>query len=197
MKGKNKMATVDILIKGYNKEINDNFHRYASTTTLVRSNDINIVVDPGIHESLDLYNESLKQYGLSTDDIDYVFCTHEHLDHTRDIAVFKNAAVIDRWGTHKGDEHHFDELEEKEIIPQVKRVLTLGHGLNHVSLLVETNKGVVCVAGDLWWYEDLTPAEDDYATDQKELEKSREKILKIADFIIPGHGGLVKNIMKG
>jgi len=187
------MAKVDILIKGYNEEIKpDIFEKYASTTTLVRADGYNIVVDPGTHKSEKEYIEALKKLSLTIEDINYVFTTHEHLDHTRDIALFKNAEVIDRWGYHKGDEHRFFEDEEYEITPGIKRIVTEGHGINHCSLLVDTDEGVICVAGDVWWNEDFTPVIDPYATNQEDLEKSREKILKTADYVIPGHGGMVK-----
>jgi len=48
------------------------------------------------------------------------------------------------------------------------------------------------VAGDVWWFSDMTPAEDEMAWDQKKLEESRKKVLEIADWIIPGHGGNVR-----
>lgn len=188
------MAQVDILIKGYNQEVSEELHKYASTTTLVRSGEFNIVVDPGTHKSTDLYVHALKDFDLTPNDITHVFTTHEHLDHTRDIPFFKNATVIDSVGYHKADEHRFDESEELEIAPGVKRMATPGHGQEdqHASLLVDTDKGVVCVAGDVWWYEDLTPVDDSYISDPEALEESRKKILELADYIIPGHGGMVK-----
>jgi glyoxylase-like metal-dependent hydrolase (beta-lactamase superfamily II) len=191
------MAKVDILIKGYNKEISDDFHEYASTCTLVRDGDINMVVDPGTHKSPDLYEKALEKFGLKMGDITHVFTTHEHLDHSRDRALFVNATVVDGWGYHKGNGHEFHEEEEFEISSGIKRIATPGHqGDIHASLLVETDAGVVCVAGDVWWNEDFTPKKDPYAADQEDLEKSRKKVLKAADYIIPGHGGMVKNPKK-
>lgn len=186
------MPRVDILLKGYNTESSE-LDRYASTTVLVRADGYNIVVDPGTHKSEEEYKEALKKFGLTTEDINYIFTTHEHLDHARDIALFRNAEVIDRWGFHKGDEHRFFEDEEYEIADGIKRIFTPGHTINHCSLLVDTDEGSVCVAGDVWWYEDFTPVEDPtYGVKQEELVKSREKILKIADYVIPGHGGMTK-----
>ena len=39
----------------------------------------------------------------------------------------------------------------------------------------------------------MTPEKDPMAWDQKELEKSRKKVLEIADYIIPGHGKIFRN----
>lgn len=190
------MPKVDILIKGYNEETEPGvLEKYASTTTLVRAHGYNIVVDPGTHKSKQEYIDALKKFDLTIGDINYVFTTHEHLDHSRDIALFDKAEVIDRWGFHKGDEHRFFEDEEYEITKGIKRIATPGHsGPNHCSLLVETDDGVVCVAGDLWWNEGFTPVVDPYAITPEDLDKSREKIKKLADFIIPGHGGIVRNV---
>ncbi len=193
------MAQVDVLIKGYNKELNQQFHKYACTCTLVRDRDKNIIVDPGSHQSIGMYIFALGDFGLTISDINLVFTTHEHLDHSMNRAVFENATIMDRWGYHRGDEHRFHSSDEEiDITPDVKMVATPGHGGDiHASLLVRTDIGLVCVAGDLWWYEDFTPEEDPYANTQEDLVKSRLKILKVADYIIPGHGGLIKNTKKG
>lgn len=49
------------------------------------------------------------------------------------------------------------------------------------------------VAGDVWWFYDMTPVEDEMAWNQGKLEESRKKVLKIADWIIPGHGKMFRN----
>ena len=50
---------------------------------------------------------------------------------------------------------------------------------------------MVAVCGDVFWTENQ-PAIDPYATDLKELEKSRGLVLKNVDWIIPGHGPMYK-----
>jgi glyoxylase-like metal-dependent hydrolase (beta-lactamase superfamily II) len=187
------MAKVDVLLKGYDEgELTDKFQKYACSTTLVRADGRNIIVDPGTHKDQKLYIDALKSFDLTLSDIEYVFITHEHLDHSRDIALFPNATVIDGQGFHKGDEHNFSEDETLELFKGVVRIATPGHTKHHASLIVDTKDGKVCVAGDVWWYEDFTPAIDPYAVNQKALENSREMILEMVDFVIPGHGGLTK-----
>jgi glyoxylase-like metal-dependent hydrolase (beta-lactamase superfamily II) len=39
-----------------------------------------------------------------------------------------------------------------------------------------------------WWFADMTPVQDPLAWDQGALERSRERILEIADIVVPGHG---------
>jgi glyoxylase-like metal-dependent hydrolase (beta-lactamase superfamily II) len=39
-----------------------------------------------------------------------------------------------------------------------------------------------------WWFADMTPVQDPLAWDQAALERSRERILGLADVVVPGHG---------
>ena len=49
----------------------------------------------------------------------------------------------------------------------------------------------------LWWNPDRTPEIDPYADDQAVLEANRERILGIADIVIPGHGGRSASATEG
>ena len=77
---------------------------------------------------------------------------------------------------------------------------TKGHTVDHKSLLVKVGDIKIVVAGDAI----VTPTHyimDDiwrYAgsTEVKEAFRSMKKIIKIADYIIPGHGTLFQNIKK-
>jgi len=70
----------------------------------------------------------------------------------------------------------------------------------HCSLVVETEKGIYAVAGDVfWWMEnerqevDINkPDGDPEHMNIQKLIASRRKILEIADWIIPGHGKMFK-----
>ena len=74
---------------------------------------------------------------------------------------------------------------------------TPGHTLDSVSVKVVTEQGVCVVAGDT--FEKKEDMEDDSVwkeagSDNEKMQKeSREAILKMADFIIPGHGPIFKN----
>ena len=62
--------------------------------------------------------------------------------------------------------------------------------------------GRIVIAGDLFWWRDnekqrtdyhsLVYKKDPYAKNQTELIASRKKVLKLADYIIPGHGRMFK-----
>ena len=97
----------------------------------------------------------------------------------------------------KEEQHH-----NKTFGNGLKIVTTPGHSFEHSSLVVPNSKEVYVVAGDVfWWIDDedqkadkqsLLAKEDPIADNMKELKKSREKLLKMADFIIPGHGKMFK-----
>lgn len=57
--------------------------------------------------------------------------------------------------------------------------------------MVNTDIGKIAICGDVLWNED-GPLDDPHASDKKELEESRKKILKLANYIIPGHGPMFK-----
>ena len=187
------MAEVKILVVGYAREEDDAL--YASpTTTLVRDNGKLILVDPGANEQLLL--EALKDEGLTPGDIDIVFLTHYHIDHILNIRLFPGKDIYDGDIIYSGDK----EVEYEGIIPgtNVQVIPTPGHADEHCSLLVETDKGKLCIAADVFWWmdneeqktdrESLLTHKDPYMKDEQALLESRKKVLEIADYVIPGHG---------
>ncbi len=61
---------------------------------------------------------------------------------------------------------------------------------------VDTDKGKIVVSGDAItnerWADLKNKMESKHNCDPEGLEKSRKKILQIADYIIPGHGPMFK-----
>jgi len=196
------MAKVKVLIKGYAKKKKDGWLA-SSTATLIQEKGLNIIVDPGINRKLLL--KKLSKEGLKPEDIDYVFMTHFHPDHNYLSAIFENAKALDDELVYENDR----ETEHKGKVPgtNLKILSTPGHEKFHGSLVVPTEKGIVVVAGDVFWWaneekqetsskEILLKHKDPFVKDEKALTNSRKKILKIADWIIPGHGEMFKNPRK-
>lgn len=199
------MTKVKILIPGYVYKKKDQ-EFVSSTTTLISSEGgltkkgVNMVVDPGMNRGLLL--KALAKEKLSPDKIDYVILTHYHLDHALLTGIFAKARILDdelvySWqGTLK-------EHNQKVPGTEIKILKTPGHDPFHCSVLVNTREfGKVIVAGDLFWWKDgkeqktdkanLLQHKDPYMKDWKALLASRQKILKLADYIIPGHGKMFK-----
>lgn len=130
----------------------------------------------------------LRGHGLSVDQVTHVFVSHHHIDHTRNIGMFRDAVVIDsdsvytadRWAGHVGDGY--------EIADGVTLMLTPGHSAECASMVVRTQDKGTVVRTHAWWFSDMTPVVDPLAADQEALAASRARILGIADLVVPGHG---------
>lgn len=195
------MAIVKVLIEGYARAQGDAIVA-SCTTTLIEDNGKKILVDPGINR--DLLDRKLSANNLRYADIDIVFMSHYHPDHILLVALFNTSTLVD------GDTVYEKDIETsyEEIIPgtSVKVIKTPGHAYEHATPLVETEKGIVAVAQDVFWWmvgkqdtsskEALMNHKDPFAKDMGELRKSREKVLEIADWIIPGHGRMFVNKFK-
>ncbi|MFA6524639.1 MAG: MBL fold metallo-hydrolase [Patescibacteria group bacterium] len=193
------MSTVKTLIEGYVRQ--DGVDEYASSSvTLIRDGDLNILVDVGMDRERLL--DALSNEDLMPVDIDFVVLTHTHLDHCLLAGIFENAKILDDSGIYSFDgkiTEHSGKIPgtDIEIIP------TPGHDQHHCAVLVKTDDlGKVAIVADLFWWEDdqeqktdrmsLLNLKDSYLNDGIVLKKSREKILKMADYIIPGHGRAFK-----
>jgi len=181
------MAEVKILITGFTGG-DSGEGETCPTITLVRDKNTIMVIDPGVLASQQLLVGALQKEGLKISDVNYVFITHSHLDHYRNIGMFPEAKTVEYFGI--WDKGQCEELPE-QFSPDIKIIKTPGHNYDGLSLLVETKKGKVAIVGDVFWQED-GPAEDPYASDPEKLNESRLKVLEIADYIIPGHGPMFK-----
>ena len=73
-------------------------------------------------------------------------------------------------------------------------MLTPGHTDHDLSVVVETGIGTVAIVGDLFeyegdWADDAWLA---WSRDQGRQRESRQAMLAIADYIIPGHGTMFR-----
>lgn len=193
------MSEIKILIKGYVKE-RPTEELASSTVVLIKTKNKNIIVDPGMNRKRLL--TALKKEKISTNNINYVVLTHYHLDHSLLTGIFAKAKILDQSEIYSWDgkikEHH-GYIPETDI----KIIKTPGHDMFHCSVLVKTKKfGLVAIVADVFWWADkqkqktdkksLMKLKDPYVKDRKALKISREKVLKIADYIIPGHGKMFK-----
>lgn len=189
------MAKVKILIEGYAKPLKNGWLANSSVV-LVKSNGKNIIVDPGFDRGKLL--NVLEKEKLKTSDIDFVFLTHGHIDHSVLAGIFKNAKMVDELYVYQKD----FITKHNGVIPDtnLKVIRTPGHMEEHCSLIIETKQGVCAVAGDVfWWLEsekqeiDINkPDNDPEHMNIQKLIASRKKLLKLADYIIPGHGKMFK-----
>ena len=57
---------------------------------------------------------------------------------------------------------------------------------------VKTEMGVITIAGDLFWFSQRENINKGFAEDRTKFKKNREKIIKLSDYIIPGHSKMFK-----
>lgn len=198
-----KMAEVKVLIEGNHQKLDDGKMKIGSTVTLIKS-DKNVIVDTGSFLDKDKIIEGLEKENLSPRDIDIVILTHLHLDHTVNTYLFNNANIFYklRGGSFagligfpkEGKIQRFELVDGVEITRDVSILFTPGHAEDSISVVVNTSEGKVVIAGDAIDSKKLLDlnVQPPLCWNLDEFNKSRKKILEIADYIVPGHGGIFK-----
>ncbi len=190
------MAEVKVLIEGYTNADAKNTNgeeKTCPTISLIKDEGIVMVVDPGVLESQQILINKLEEHGLSADDVNFVCITHSHIDHYRNIGMFPDAKTLEYFGLW---EKNTSNDWQEDLTENIRILKTPGHDYTSITLLVKTENGVVAVCGDVFWKENY-PLLDPYAQNQKKLEESRKLVLRLTDWIIPGHGPMYKVIKSG
>jgi glyoxylase-like metal-dependent hydrolase (beta-lactamase superfamily II) len=198
-----------------------------STVTYLES-DARILVDTGFEFESDMSAENtranrkrlssaLKDAGLSPRDIDILFLTHWHADHTMNRGLFPGCEIVMLRDAIERHELDFTALGPGARIAEGVEVLsTPGHTVDHASLRVSTEPlryslrtqsggrilGIgeveVVVAGDAvvspscYLAGKVWDHNHDFYSREVGLASMRT-IWEIADYIIPGHGGIFRN----
>jgi glyoxylase-like metal-dependent hydrolase (beta-lactamase superfamily II) len=186
------MPDVKILTKGSVKRVGDGWIAVPNTI-LITDEKRRILVDPGNHPNL---LDILEVRSIWPEEIDTIFLTHSHLDHTLNMKLFPDATIIDSHWIYEGTKMS----PHNRTIPgtKIEIISTPGHSQDHASLIVSTSQGKTAICGDLFWWEEdkeqrtdyssLLFLEDPFAVDRDRLLTSRRTLLRIADQFIPGHG---------
>jgi len=191
------MSTFKILVDGIAKAAGNGWIAYPNTV-LIEDSGKKILVDPGMNGELLL--KGMEKEGLKKEDIDLIFLTHHHIDHILNVRLFPETDLCDV--TDYNRDGKIITHDGKIPGTNIKIVKTPGHATEHASLIIETEKGKVCIGGDLvWWIEteeqkttreEILNKKDPCAVNVDQLKESRQKILGQVDYIIPGHGKMFK-----
>jgi N-acyl homoserine lactone hydrolase len=170
---------------------------------------------PGDHVAFPA--DALKQVGLKPEDIDLIICTHLHFDHNEQGHLYKKARFIiqkaeldSAMNPHPvespiyGDKKAYEDLDFKiingdsRVIDGIKILSTPGHTAGSQSIMVDTCKGKIIIAGQCTNRYNFYPQEADSRSPMPVIPPSAHvnvnqaydsllKIKKEADLVIPLH----------
>jgi glyoxylase-like metal-dependent hydrolase (beta-lactamase superfamily II) len=176
-----------------------NYRPIYSSTTLIRTDGGNFLVDPGHIAGRTAVEGLLKKEGLDAGMIDWVLITHHHLDHCSNIGSFPNAKIFTENGyvTHGEPSYMvFDDLALFEDETGIRVIPTPGHTADSVSYLYEENGLKYMCVGDAIFETAIRGGKFTGGYDRKKSLESLEKIFSMADVIIPGHGDIIEGSNK-
>jgi glyoxylase-like metal-dependent hydrolase (beta-lactamase superfamily II) len=173
-----------LLHAGY---IRDDGATVGSSVSLIEDGEAVLVVDPGMVADRGAILDPLRAHGHEAGDVTHVVLTHHHPDHAVNVALFPNAEAVDAWARYVGDQWLDHAGDGHRLSPHVWLLLTPGHTTEDLTVMAETDDGVVACT-HAWWRGDRTPEVDPLAEDPAALTTSRQRILASADLVVPGHG---------
>ena len=175
---------------------------------LIRGSE-DFLVDPGlVMQGAPLFG-ALTKLGVSANDLKKVILTHLHFDHAEALAAWPQRTVfVHRLET----EAPYAQLvagqletvnleildgDEGEIEPGIRWIRTPGHCDGLITLLVDTDEGLVAIASDcvgpLPEYFDEMDLPEDFGPEREELLEQWRRIRELDPaVVIPGHNPPVK-----
>lgn len=192
-----KRYEVVVLKPGYARRVGPSQQRADGTMTLVKGAH-DLIVDTGGPWDRDALLRGLGREGVTPADVDYVICTHGHSDHVGNVNLFPAATLIVSYDVCDGDLytfHPFAEGTPYKIDEEVDVIPTPGHTEQDVSVVVRTARGTYAIVGDLFECAEDLENEELWLSVSEHPEKqraSREQVLALADFIVPGHGEMFR-----
>ncbi len=202
----NENLQVDVLIQGFPGRASVAGLSWA-TMALIRTQNLNIVVDTGSYPARRYLVDALKTHGLTPAMIDMVFLTHLHHDHVAGIALFPQALFVysrKEWeyanmtsenAVQKASlsllhayRRRLIEKDGEEIIPGVTAMFTPGHSPGGVSYVLDMNGEKWILTGDaIKNRSELANREVDMTSNAAASLESIEKVRAAASRVLPGH----------
>ena len=189
----NLQYEIFVLLEGYSYEDADGKYRANGSCTLIKG-PMKILVDTGSPRDRKKVLERLSSSGVNPDDLDYVVCTHGHIDHVGNLNLFPKSKIIVGFDVCIEEDHYIDHDFKNgkiyKIDENVDVIPTPGHTHTDVSVLVQNvkNYGSVVVCGDLFEKENDGNEWRLISECEETQENNRAKVLTLADYVVPGHG---------
>ena len=181
----------------------------AFPNTLLVRGERDYLVDPGlIMQGAPLFG-ALAKLGVDPQAVKDVILTHLHFDHAEGLAAWPQRQVhVHRLETEapyaqivagqlENVELELLDGEEGEIEPGVRWIRTPGHSDGLITLLVDTDEGLVAIASDcvgpLPEYFDEMDLPDDFGPERDELLEQWRRIRELEPaVVVPGHNPPVR-----
>jgi len=176
-------------------------HPAICTCTVISGKDFHLIVDPSLTDEVAMKTELMRRTGLTPDNIDTVFITHQHADHVFGLKHFPNARWIAGSAVASGlnDSRQFSKQIESAgttLFDGIEIIPTPGHTRDHMALRFDYMGLSIVIAGDSVATKDFWDERRMYynVMDLEESKRSMEKINSIADIIVPGHDNCFFNL---
>jgi glyoxylase-like metal-dependent hydrolase (beta-lactamase superfamily II) len=167
------------------------------------------LVDPGLIMQGAPLISAMSELGVSANDVKNVILTHLHFDHAEGMAAWpmrktyvhrlENEAPYAQIVSGSMEMAQLEILdgEQGEIEPGLRWMRTPGHSDGLITLLVETDDGLVAIASDcvgpLPEYFDEMDLPEDFGPEREELLEQWQKIRDLNPaVVIPGHNPPVR-----
>jgi glyoxylase-like metal-dependent hydrolase (beta-lactamase superfamily II) len=178
---------LDILAVGSLVRIRNEVKEAHSTSALIRTPDMNIVVDTSSAYLRPAVISSLKALKVLPDEVNATVLTHAHSDHTENTDIFRRSEIFVRY--EEAFEGGTKVAADIELCRGVRLVHTPGHTQGSMSVFVDSERRYA-ITGD------AIPLEDNYRkrvppahnVNAEAAMESIKSITDYADVVIPGHG---------
>lgn len=170
-----------------------------SSSTLIQTEKMNILVDPGHVALRDQLNTLLKAEAVKPEDIDLVFVTHHHLDHASNMGSFPKARIFIGGGWVDHMKPHYTVYENPSMMKlpsSVEIIPSPGHTPESMSLLYKEGGVSYICGGDAVREDIIHQLVENRASQNDQYISSLKKIFQLADVIIPGHGSVIQGALK-
>jgi N-acyl homoserine lactone hydrolase len=207
--GEAEAATVDSSAEGFQryKQLQEGGRTtgmVAFPNTLLIRGERDYLVDPGLIMQGAPVIGALAELGVGPEEIKDVILTHLHFDHAEGMAAWPmRRTYVHRLETEapyaqvvSGQLENANlevlEGEEGEIEPGLRWIRTPGHSDGLITLLVDTDEGLVAIASDcvgpLPEYFDRMELPEDFGAEREELLRQWKRIRDLQPhMVIPGH----------
>jgi len=162
--------------------------------TVISGDGFHIIVDPSLKDEKAMATELDRRTGLSLDEIDAVFITHQHGDHHFGLKHFPKAkwlagAEVAAGLNRSGRYGKPITLADDSIFEAAEVLSTPGHTMDHHSLRFDCKGLSVVIAGDAVATQDFWLERMGYfnAVDFDLSARTMDGIASLADIVVPGH----------